>query len=70
MIINCPYCSVPVIKGMNGLFAKGINVDLSCRCPGCKRNLEIKMVFVATITINDQFKLTKLGEDTNIRLIE
>jgi protein-disulfide isomerase len=69
MIINCPYCSGPVLKGLEELRDVAITVSFESRCPHCQKNVAVVLKSERIVIINEEFKSSNLGPG-NIRLIQ
>ncbi len=69
MIIQCPYCTSPVLKGMEELRHLAVSFSFEMRCPHCKQNIGVQMTFERTVIINQTEKTNKLGPE-NIRIIK
>lgn len=67
MIIQCPYCTSPVLKGMEDLRHLAVNFSFEMRCPHCQKNITVAITFERTVIINEEHKTDKLGP--SIKLI-
>lgn len=72
MILNCPKCNSPVIKGMDGLDKTGCDFIQEIRCPNCKSDIKAHIFTEVIIEINGELylrgkKISNFVREVNIR---
>ncbi len=68
MIIQCPYCNTPLMKGMEELRHLAVNFSFETKCAHCQKMVTVELLFERIVIINQEHKTTKLGPDS-IRII-
>lgn len=69
MIINCPYCSGPLIKGTTSHNDEG-SFEMDMRCPHCKKNVSIRIrTIIKTEIFINKVKIEHFGQEPEDRIL-